>query len=101
MSIFQTIYDKIKNFRSPDWYVYFMDKLQEMIWELVTQVAMENIQKIKVQIIEISKMNDLNNQQKFQLVKEFTINLLPQTKESMINLLIELLVNQLKKERVV
>jgi hypothetical protein len=101
MKIFQSVYDKIGNWKAPDWYVILMQQLQDIILGILVDVAQENIQKIKVEIIRVSQMGDeLNNQQKFQMVKLFCVGLLPKTKESAINLLIELLVSQLKKDRV-
>ncbi len=100
MSIFQSLYDTIKNIKTPKWYKALMAEVQDLIISIILQVGKDYVHQLQFKILEVSKMN-IPSEQKFVLVFNFGKELIPTIKDSFLNLLIETLVNRLKINKVI
>ena len=100
MGLFQKAYDLIKGFKTPYWYKVWTVEIQNLIISIMVQVGKEYILQLQNKILEVSKY-DISGKEKFKLVFELGKDLLPQTKDSALNLLIENLFNRLKIKKAV
>ena len=100
----QAIYDGIKNWQAPQWMKVLLQQLNDLMIALLKQVSKAYIDYLKGEIIYASQQN-WTSEEKFKYVfnqakkglTEFIITL----KDSEINVIIEYLVNLLKKEGVI
>jgi hypothetical protein len=101
MNIIQKLYNKIRGIKTPLWYVELGQFVQNLIMEITMQIGKEAMESIKNKIIEVSD-KDISNKEKFDKVFDFARKELMLTiKDRWINLIIETLVNQLKKKRII
>lgn len=104
-SIFQEVYDWIGSLKTPRWLKDLLQQIQDLMIIILKQVTQAYIQYLQSKIIEASQHSEWSNKQKFGYVfeqaklgfTEFAITL----KDSEINVLIEFLVNKLKKNGVI
>lgn len=100
MSIFQKIYDKIKNFHTPRWIVGILKEVQDILISIMIQVGKDYLTKMRNKIAEVSYEN-ISNTEKFKKVFNYGKILLPTIKDSTLNLLIEVIFSRFKKNRMV
>ena len=79
----------------PQWVKNVLNVIWDILKSILIQVGKEALGKIKAKIIEVNSQN-ISNEKKFQIVYDYAKSLIPNMKESALNLLIESLVNQLK-----
>lgn len=104
MSIFQKVYDVIKNWKAPGWLKVLILELQDLIIATLKQITKNYLDYLRTEIIYASQQ-DWSSEEKFNYVFkqakkgfiEFTITL----KDSELRLIIEFLVNSLKKNKII
>ena len=96
-SIFQKAYDWFKNITTPVWLKEFFDTLQEMLIKALTQIGEEVMTAIEAKIIEVND-KPITGREKLQEVFNYSKTVLNLTtlSNSLLNMLIEILVNRLK-----
>ena len=100
MNIFQTAYNTIKNWKVPAWYKVLMQDIQEMIFSILLQIGKNYLVGLQKKILEVNGM-DIEPEAKFELVFTWGKQNIPDIKDSILNMVIEILVNQLKKDRMI
>lgn len=98
MSIFQSMYDNIKKWTTPDWLKILVKEIWEIIWAIILSVGKEYIRQLEAKIIEVAQDNSLSNQQKFDKVFSYAKSIGIALSDSSLRLLIETLVSLLKKQ---
>ncbi len=102
---FQGVYDWIKNWKAPLWLKNLLQSLNDLMIAILKEVSKDYITYLKNSILEAASHSDWSNDEKFGYVfdkaksgfTQFSIEL----KDREINLLIEFLVNQLKKTGII
>lgn len=103
-SIFQIIYDFIKELNFPPWIHEFLKYIYEhVILPSLKQLGQECIRDLQRYIIEASHHEDWSGEQKFEFVKNSFIATWGEdkVKDRILNLTIELVVNQLKEQGII
>lgn len=95
MNIFQRLYDKIKSWKAPVWYVNLMAELQKAIMSALLQIGKEAINSIKDKILEVAQ-EKISNEEKFKKVFNYAKSLVPKARDSAINAVINNIVLQFK-----
>ena len=104
MNILQKIYDGIKNWSAPNWLKVLIQELQDLIVATLKQITKSYLDYLRSEIIYASQQN-WSSEEKFNYVfkqakkgfLEFTISI----KDSELRLIIEFLVNQLKRNETI
>ena len=101
-NIFQKCYNWFKNLSTPEWLIRFFNKVQTIAVDVLKVLGEEAIQHLQNSIIEQSR-KDIPNVEKLQNVvndfkETFTI---PYITDSMLNLAIELILQELKQDEVI
>ena len=95
MGMVQKIYDWIKSLKTPSWLKEIFDELQGIIISTLLQIGKEYITGLSDKIIEVANM-DITSEKKFKLVFQWGKQNIPDIKDSVLNLAIELLVTLCK-----
>ena len=99
------IYDWFKNWQTPNWLRALLRELNDLMFAILKSVSQSYIQYLQTKIIEASQHKDWSNDQKFNFVfleaKKGFVDFAITLKDSEINMLIEQLVNLLKKYGVI
>ena len=85
----------LKSIFSSGWMKAILQFILSHLKTVLVQVGKEVYDRVKAKIVEVSGMQ-ITNKEKFDLVFKYAKGLLPEIKDSALNLLIESLVNQLK-----
>lgn len=93
--MFQTIYDFIKNLKTPLWLRALLAEVQKILISALVGIAQEYITKLENKIIEVAGTS-MSNRDKFNAVFKYGKSEFPDIKDSILNLLIEMLVSILK-----
>ena len=96
MSIFQKAYDWIASFKTPRWLKAFLQEIQDMLVATLLQIGKEYLKNLENKILEVADMN-IPSDQKFMIVFTWGKQNIPNIKDSILNLAIEILVSLLKK----
>jgi hypothetical protein len=98
----QDLYDKIGNITTPDWVKAILKEIQDLVFSAILQVGEDYIKKIENKIIEVSA-KPISNEDKFKEVFTYIrVSLdLAAIKDSVIRMIIEIVVNRLKKNRTI
>ena len=101
-NMIQELYDKIKDWKAPEWLKKLLQELQDLTISILTTVGEEYLKKIEEKILEVSS-KPISSEDKFKEVFAYArADLgLEHLKESGLNLVIELLVSKLKKNRTI
>ena len=99
MNPIQWAYNKIKGFKTPAWLKVILQELQDLVIQICLQVGKEYIDSLKAKIVEVSGEN-ISPEAKFKKVFDYAKSIGPY-KDRLINLLIEMLVNQLKNRNII
>ena len=93
------IFDWFKNkfLGLPKWAKDILTAIWDLLKSILLQVGQDYLDRLKNKIVEASGLS-LSNDDKFKMVFKYAKTLLPQMKDSALNLLIETLVSQLKKD---
>ncbi len=86
------------SFFSKAWIKAILVMIFDILKGALLQVGEDIIQRIKDKIIEVSK-KEISNEEKLKEVVAYAKSLAPTLKDSVINLLVEMLVSQAKKEQ--
>lgn len=97
MSIFQNVYDWIKNIKTPNWLRALLQEIQDILVATILSIGKEYLDQITAKILEVNGQN-IPPEMKFKIVFNFSKNLLPQAKDSVLNALINLLVLRMKEQ---
>ena len=102
MEIFQSAYNWIKGIKTPTWLKAMLQVVQDILISIAKQIGREYLNQLRTKIIEVSK-KDISTEQKFKEVFTYArVSLkLSDIKDSALNLLIESLVNSLKKDNII
>ena len=100
MGIFQSAYDFFKNLTAPKWLRDLIRAINDILITILYQVGLDALKEIKEKIITTST-EQISNDEKFVKVFDFITVLLPKLKESVKNLLIEILVSKLKNDFII
>ena len=95
--MFQTIYDFIKNIKTPLWLKIFLAEVQKVLIATLLNIGREYLVKLENKIIEVAGTN-MSNKDKFNAVYTYGKIQFPNIKESVLNALIEMLVLTLKSK---
>jgi len=99
-SIFQKLYDKIKEFKTPDWLSAILYEIQMIVWSITLAVGKEYVNSLKDKIIEVAQL-DISNEEKFKMVWEYGMSFGVEIKDRYLRLLIESIYNYLKEKEIV
>jgi len=93
--MFQAIYDFIKGVKTPLWLKTLLGELQKLIIATALSIGKEYLKNLENKIFEVSNMN-IPSEEKFKIVFKFGKDTMPSIKDSVLNLIIEILVSLLK-----
>ena len=99
MGLLQKIYDGIKGFKTPSWLKTILQQVQDILITIALQVGREYLNDLQKKMIEVSQ-SDISNEEKFRQVFDYGKMKFAGIKDSYLNLLIEVLVNRLKANKV-
>ena len=103
MSIFQTIYNRIKGVRTPEWIVKLLRYVQDNILvPLLLALGDGFLRSVEMNIISASS-KELSGAEKFKYVftnvrRDFSVE---KIKDSALNLIIEMALSRLKKQGII
>jgi len=98
-TVFQKAYDFFKNLTAPEWLVELLQKIQDIVFSIIMQIGKDYLDKIRAKIIEVNAL-PLSNEEKFKKVFDYArVELMLTLSDSNLNLIIEALVNALKKDK--
>jgi|GEM_PF-6353734 Leu/Phe-tRNA-protein transferase len=66
----QNIYNKIRFWKAPKWYVDLMAKMQKAAWDAALKFSVDELALIKAKIVEV-EAKDIDGDDKFSEVWEF------------------------------
>jgi hypothetical protein len=102
---FQIPYNWIKAIKTPEWLKLLLAQVQDLLWQIITNATKAFIENMTAYIIEAASHKDWSSSDKreyvFEKAKKGAIELGITIRDSAINLLIEVLVAQLKKSGVI
>lgn len=94
--MFQTIYDWIKNIKTPAWMKSILKEIQDIIVSSVLSIGREYIKGLEDQITIVADM-DIPNRKKFELVFDWGKRNIPNIKDNALSIAIEVILAILKK----
>src|SRR3990167_10224486 len=100
-TIFQKLYDSIKNIKTPTWLITIMEKIQTLLISLMLDMGEDIIEKIKAKILEVAEEDIPGWPDKFKKVRDWAIielNL-SHIAKTFIDTIIQVLVAELKKDK--
>lgn len=95
MGLFQSMYDWIKNIKTPAWLKAILQELQDIMVEVALQIGKDMLSRAQAKVIELSK-SGLTNEEKIREFSKFMKKEIPGLKDSYINLLREVIVVRFK-----
>lgn len=105
MSIWQKMYNAIKNWQPPQWVKLLLGQLNDMMITILKETGKAYVEYLKAKIIEAANHSDWSNEEKFGYVfnaaKSGLVGFSITLKDREINVIIEFLVNELKKSDVI
>ena len=101
-NIIQEMYDKIKDWKAPEWLKKLLQELQDLTISIITTVGEDYLRQIEEKILEVSS-KPIPSEDKFKEVFAYIrADLgLAHIKDSVLHLVIELIVNRLKRNRTI
>jgi hypothetical protein len=97
--MFQTIYDFIKNIKTPKYIKDLLGQIQSIIISILIQVGECYLKGLQEQIISVETLHPTwSNRQKFEFVFKWGKENIPGVKDSALNLAIEALFSTIKNK---
>ncbi len=96
----QKLYDKIKAWSAPPWFVALMGDVQSIFLETLYQIGKAQMEAIKVKIIDVAS-SDMTNEDKFKAVFKYAKGININIKDSVLNALINAIVLALKNKGII
>jgi len=100
-TIWQKMYDAIDGISTPDWLVGLLQRVQDIIFQIILQIGKDYLDKLKDMIIKTAK-ESITNEAKFKKVYDFAlVELKLSISDSQLRLLIESVYSSLKSDKTV
>ena len=99
----QALYDAIKKWQAPKWYVDLMGEAQAIFLATLYQIGKEKMEAIKEKIVEVSQtgMPSTGPGSKFEAVYNYAKSIKPDFKDMVLNALINSLVLGLRNKGII
>ena len=91
----QDLYNSIRNFKAPDWLKVLILDVQNMIVAMFVQIGKDYLSGLQAKVAEVNGMN-ISSENKFNAVFKWGKDNMPDIKDSILRLLIEIIVNKIK-----
>lgn len=103
ITIFQKLYNLFRDMKTPDWYLRFTDYVfNNIIKEALTILGEQLLEEIKRLCVQASQKDWTNRQKANWVFDQFRASItLPALTDSMLNLIIEMCVSELKKKGII
>ena len=97
MNLTQKIYNWLSGIKTPTWLKTLLSQIQDLIIAAAMSIGKEYISQLEAKILDTAQNSNYTSEKKFMVVFKWAKDNIPDIKDSVLNMLIEILVNKLKQ----